>query len=707
MRSDAKARASDPGTPTSELLLLAQDSLEIARLVASHPSIDAATVRVLSGRRNARIDAALASNASTPIELLVHLAEQHAGLVLANPAFELAIAADPTMMAKIPDGSLRKLVGSDSVDPRCLVLVARLATSADVARAILGNPRTPIEALRSLRNPSSNIWGFEPTDVELHRNWQTGGSGDWASRVEANIVSRETKDWSLVPELARVGAIRTSLQVAVIRSAPESIRALALAHGDFPPSVAEALVAPEIAEARGALARSLAVRAQGGAAALMALDAADTVLSGVEPGGTMIGPDATSADLLSAIVKHRDWTARSCLNPGSPFPDMRPCRAVAAHRSADLAVLEAMIDAGPFTARFAKVAASSPAASPEFLRRISALPDDPTIGDDWRYERPREGVTGFAVAEVVASNPRCPPDLLAEFRARGVLALDRAIASNPSLDAALVVALAQHADEKVRAAIAGRPDLSAEVVRALAVDHSKAVKAALARSASVTDEAVLLSYCSDGLAAIRAAVASRHGAIPPEARPRLLADRSAEVRAALAGRGDLSSDEQRVLAADKSAAVRAALAGNRAIGAAIAEALALDTEREVVTALATNPVIGDDAVRAVLDRIASFVIEEMRQRGVKLAKKSEAALDLVTVVTMAASHPKWHAKAIAWSHPSCPVEVLRKRAASGDWVERALVAANPSTPEDVRAALADDWTWPVIGAAIADPQQVP
>jgi hypothetical protein len=130
MPVDAKARDSDPGTAMSELLLRAQASLEVARLVSSNPSNDAKAASVLSGRRNARIDGALASSASTPVELRVHLAGKYAEFILANPAFEFALPVDPSMMTKIPDGSLRNLAGSESVDPRCPVLLARLTDSA-------------------------------------------------------------------------------------------------------------------------------------------------------------------------------------------------------------------------------------------------------------------------------------------------------------------------------------------------------------------------------------------------------------------------------------------------------------------------------------------------------------------------------------------------------------------------------------------------
>lgn len=88
------SRAADPATPLAELILLAQDSLDVARAVASNPAINDAVASVLSGRRNVRIDRALAGNSSTPVELLVHLGDKHAELVLTNPAFEFLLAAD-------------------------------------------------------------------------------------------------------------------------------------------------------------------------------------------------------------------------------------------------------------------------------------------------------------------------------------------------------------------------------------------------------------------------------------------------------------------------------------------------------------------------------------------------------------------------------------------------------------------------------------
>ncbi len=63
-------------------------------------------------------------------------------------------------MAKIPDKSLCQLASSESVDPRCLVLMARMVRSASVARAgtwadralIAANPATPDDLRADLRS---------------------------------------------------------------------------------------------------------------------------------------------------------------------------------------------------------------------------------------------------------------------------------------------------------------------------------------------------------------------------------------------------------------------------------------------------------------------------------------------------------------------------------------------------------------------------
>jgi len=700
MQSDGLTRAADPGTAVSELRLLAQDSLEVARTVAANPSIDDSVVAVLSARRNVRIDRALAGNPSTPVEVLLQLGEKHADLVLGNPSFELLLAADPSALAGIPENSLRQLASSSSVDPRCLVLMARMVSFGPIASAILENPATPTEALKHLASSPPECF-FDRSDIQWHINDDSAPHADWWEPVEEFVNSLwAERDDALLEQLARGGVIDCALRAAGVRSASNKVRAITLARSPLPRETAAALAQPEIEESRTAIAKAISSR---GAEALGRLGLTDPnpVLSGVSLDSSSLAPSASQATLLKAVTRHVSWTVSHCFEHGSPHPDMRPMRLIAAHPNADDRVLEAMIDAPRFAARFARVAAESHAATPEFLRRISLLPDDPTLGDRWS-ERPREGTTALAVLEAIVSNPACPADILRDALSRNSPALDRAIARNLSIGPDMLMSLVQRPDEKVRATIANRPDLSTVLVDALHADHSKAVKAALAASPSVTDSEKISAWCSDKLAPIRAAAASRPGALPDAARQKLRADKSADVRSGFASRSDLSSDEQMSLAADPSVTVRAALSSNRKLLPEAAAVLLRDGSPDVSTALAGNETVDVDSLATMMDNLASNVVAELTARGSQILAKTSSPMDLVTLVALATAKPaKLPSFAISLAHPACPEAVLRKRAKLGDWQERALIASNPATPDDLRAELRRDWAWPVVAAADA------
>jgi len=578
--------------------------------------------------------------------------------------------------------------------------MARMVKSASVARAILENPRTPGEALRQLA-AANDLYGFEAQDIHWHVHDDTAPRCDWQDAVEVVVAKRVDKDAALLEQLARAGAIDCGLRAAAIRAAGPSVRALALARSPLPESAARALARPEIEEYRKAASKAIASRGTG-ALQQLGLRDPEPVLSGVNLDGPLLAPQATATDLLEAVKRHVRWTVDNCTRLGSPYPDMRPMRAVVAHPSAHIGALEAMVDAHPFAARFAKIAAECPAATADFLRRLFELPDDPTIGENWYSERHREGTTSFAVIEVVASNPACPPDILTGLLARSSPALDRAIARNPAIGPDLAAELARRPDEKIRAVIAGRPDLTAELVHMLGSDHSKSVKVALAASPSVKDPAQVLAYCTDKLAPVRAAAASRPGALPDPIRAKLLADKSAEVRGGFASRGDLSAAEQDALASDASERVRATLAANPCLLPGAVATLAHDASPEVATTLIGNPKVDAATLPELLGRFGEFAMAELKARGTKLLEKSAAQVDLGTVIAIASAAATGSASlSIALSHPACPESVLRKRAKASAWADRALIAANPATPDDLRAELRSDWAWPVVAAANA------
>ena len=700
MHSDSLSRAANPNTAVAELLLLAQDSLEVAREVAGNPAIDDRVAMVLHGRRNVRIERALAGNPSTPVELLVLLGEMHADLVLGNPTFELLLAADPSALAQIPQNSLRQLASSPSVDPRCLVLMARMVRFGPIATAILENPATPAEALHHLASAPSACH-FDRSDIQWHIHADSTPHRDWWRPVEEFVVALwAEKDDALLEQFARAGGIDSPLRAAGVQLASSKVRAMALARSPLPRDTAAALARPEIEESRTAIGKALSAR---GSDALKQFGLSDPmpILSGVSLDSPSLAPSATSLMLLEAVTRHVSWTVSHCFEHGSPHPDMRPMRVVAGHANVDERVLEAMIDAPRFAARLAKVAAESHAATPEFLRRISLLPDDPTLAGRWS-ERPREGTTALAVLEVVVSNPACPAEILRDALSRNSPVLGRAIARNPSIGLETMVTLAQRPDEKVRALIANRADLSPELVEALSADHSKAVKAALAGSRSVTDSEKILAWCIDKQAPIRAAAASRSGPLPGSARQKLSADKSADVRSTFASRSDLTVEEQLRLAADPSESVRAALSANRALLREAAAALLRDVSPEVWTALAGNCSVDVALLVPLMENLVGNVVDELTRRGAQMLAKPSSPVDLGTLVALATAKPsKLASFALSLTHPTCPEAVLRKRAKLGVWQERALIASNPATPDDLRAELRRDWAWPVVAAADA------
>lgn len=94
----AAGAAQSPDTPAAVLEVLAAGDRAAARLVAANPSITPAIAEFLHDITDVRIHRALAGNPATPAPLLAKLARSNPAQVLANPAFELAILANPSFM---------------------------------------------------------------------------------------------------------------------------------------------------------------------------------------------------------------------------------------------------------------------------------------------------------------------------------------------------------------------------------------------------------------------------------------------------------------------------------------------------------------------------------------------------------------------------------------------------------------------------------
>jgi hypothetical protein len=663
MAQMAHERAADPATPLDELRQLAQDSLKVAAAVAANPSIDDAVIQVLLKRRSGNISKALASNPSTPFEHLAPLAKTHPEQVLANPAFELMLAADPSCIEAISEESLVRLAKAPSADTRCLAIIARATGSLRVARALLENRATPLGALQAFKgNPR-----WKSFDVTLHRNWPRQAGETWERKSVCQLkddLCAMTDDTVWLPLLARAGAIDTSLRVAAIARAPKDVRAVAIARCQLHPDSELILAEPELGDLREAVAHALLARGPAWPTLCSQLGLGEVhIPSGVCPGSGSLAPNRTAEDVQGAFVRHRDYVygverRRERLSPEAL---VRGYLAIASHPHVSASTLEAMINAHVTHTDINRIAARSHAATPHvrFLSRLSELVPAARWIDD-----------------------------LATVR-------------NSSVEPSVMAAFAQHAQEEVRIALAGRPDLPASIVASLAADSSKALRRALAGSESLADESLVAAFCVDSTASVRAAVVGRHGPLPSELRKKLLSDKSAETRTAFASRHDATDSEQRVLALDKSEKVRLSLACNPSLTADAIAALRSDATNDLITAFAGNPAVPLDVVAALVEKHRSRVLSALRDRGAAMMRKHETPLHLGTVVLLAAELESGScARMIALSHPTCPPDVIERLFdPSAAWPQRALVAANPATPETVRAQLRGDACWPVAEAA--------
>lgn len=109
-RCAAAVAAQSPDTPAEVLEVLAAGDRPAARLVAANPSITPAIAEFLYGITDVRIHRALAGNPATPAPLLAKLARSQPAQVLANPAFELAILANPSFMLGFEAPALHALL---------------------------------------------------------------------------------------------------------------------------------------------------------------------------------------------------------------------------------------------------------------------------------------------------------------------------------------------------------------------------------------------------------------------------------------------------------------------------------------------------------------------------------------------------------------------------------------------------------------------
>ena len=192
-----------------------------------------ARARSARAREKARAVKAEASDAGTRIERLCELIERHPASVLANPAWELAMVADPALLGRLDEAKLALVAGHASGDVTMLALVANevarrsqgRSTPTDASLAVATRADAPVDALRVLAgigNPRRmgvpgveiarhRVGCFEKGDAEMLGGWRDALP---ALMVDLGRVADRAGHWAVdrgyTPRLVERGSARAA-----------------------------------------------------------------------------------------------------------------------------------------------------------------------------------------------------------------------------------------------------------------------------------------------------------------------------------------------------------------------------------------------------------------------------------------------------------------------------------------------------------------
>ena len=406
-RSDLEL-ASDPATPPHELIRLAHASAEIAAVVAANPSITPPVIDVLIRRRSRKVQAALASNLSTPLETLIALGSMQPDAVLANPGFALMLAADPALVARLPEDAVIPLMKATSADPRVLTLIAGLTPSRKVLDAMVENPATPHAAFEAWcgKNGVARGGSFGHM-LDLHRNWQPREPTSWESRVERELAQLSIYPSSVEEELLRqlviAGVADSGLRAAAVRNACGPVRAMALARCALPAADEAALAAKEIGVNRDLFAKTIMDRRADWPSLLEAIGL-------MEPSEELTEPLSHQSQMLLEIERVLQSDASPTLHTAlSALLARLPQMTVDEMRREGTSLLAAT---APLDRRTMLVIVSDETSFPASTRLIAVShPDCPEA-----VLRRRASSEYWVERALIAANPSTPEDVRARLR---------------------------------------------------------------------------------------------------------------------------------------------------------------------------------------------------------------------------------------------------------------------------------------------------
>lgn len=631
-RALATNPAKEPDTSPESLLALLDKDDATNRLLAKHPRASGELLEKLSHSSDQATRRHVAGNPNTPLETYVKLGQQFPKEFLANPALDLLLMVNPSLMEQIPEALLIRLLKQANC-PAYLLTWAAGQGRAKVQLVVAMHPEVPEEGLAKLRASKhesvleavrarmGEIDGsiqdpeqafeqavrdrlYSMLPGELEDAWQAKdiGLAQWAALPLTFRLAKATNSGSL-PANVIVKMLRsTNWSIESIMDALPNYQDWDSVLGDpnvpldvlereaenenwlFRKSIAGNLSTPEsvleaLSKDAEASIRRWVVENPSRPVSVLEVLATDEdlyVRSGVA------GNSLTPASVLEALSKDADEYVRYCVarNPSAPFPVLEQ---LSKDRIGD-----------------ARRGVSGNTSAPASVLEVLAKDKD----DEVRRR--------------VAENPSTPVSVL-EVLIKDKSAVRCGLAKNPSATASTLELLAKNTDKDVRCSVAENPSTPATVLEALAQDKNSDVRELVAKNPS-TPVSALVGLAKDKAAFVRWNLVD-NPSTPFSAWELLVKDKDEWVRRTVAENPSTPAFALEVLAKDESKYVRQRVAENPATPASAFDVLAKDNIGDVLSAVAANP-------NTPLEILNPLIASKSIKVRSALAKHAHESLDL-------------------------------------------------------------------------------
>lgn len=623
-----KIEAADPSTTPERLTELADQSVELARVVAKNPSTPEQLLIKLSRSHDVSIRRFLAGNPSTPLDVLHSVGKKFPKELLKNPALDLLLLENPNLLREFPSSILSTLLKQDDC-PMGVLTQAVLVDDEVVLLAICRHAAATPEMMQRLQ---ASTYTTVRTAASLHVS-QTQTVRNWQEQLQATVVeilrqAMPTQRLRFLPLLRAAGQLLTDEQSSADMSPPAFYAIVeGLTH-----IYSDAAVLERCVKGGRGLLFPVAMLER------LANDEDCQVLQGVAKNSSNPGP------VLERLACDEETSVRKVIGDGSDL-------------------LERLTDNNSIWLR-------SPVGAPpqELMTRLEHLTSN---------DKPH-------LRAAVACHPATPIQLLEKLAEDKAEQIRNVVAMNPSTPPWILERLAEDESSDVRSGVARNSSTPLHILERLACDKDSDVSDVFGYQSNTLerltgDEGRWLRYpvgappvelmkrlehfTSSDKYRLRVAVAW-HPATPIQLLEKLAEDKAESVRNVVAMNPSTPPWILERLAEDESTYVRIDVARNLSTPLHILERLACDAEYLVQCAFSDGP--------GLLEQLTGDNGRWLR------SPVGTPPQELLTRLEHLASSDKPRLRAaVAW-HPATPIKLLERLAEDENSDVRQAVANNPS-----------------------------